>query len=281
MAPLKCGLVTPFGDARFAADLAYEAEQAGWDGLFIGEAIWHVDAWVALAAAAMRTERIRLGTMLSPLPALKPWKLAAESASLDNLSNGRVIVTLGTGAVWMGWQAFPEYATDIRTRAEQLDEGIDILSLLYRGKPFDYDGKHYQIRLTAVEPQHYPPPPIQQPRIPIWVVGVWPRMRSMRRALRCDGLIPAVMNPNGQFADVRPDDVSAMKAYIDANRTLATPFDIVVEGQVSGLEKSQMIEKLGAWRAAGATWWLESLWGLDRDQLAARVRGGPPQQAEG
>jgi alkanesulfonate monooxygenase SsuD/methylene tetrahydromethanopterin reductase-like flavin-dependent oxidoreductase (luciferase family) len=278
MAALKCGLVVPYGDARFVAELAYEAEQSGWNGLFIGEAIWHVDAWVALAAAAIRTERIRLGTMLSPMPVLKPWKLAAESASLDNLSNGRVILSLGMGAVWMGWQAFPEYATDIRTRAEQLDEGIEIISMLYRGKPFDYAGKHYQLRLTAVEQQHYPPPPVQRPRIPIWVVGVWPRMRSMRRVLNCDGLIPAVMNADRQFTDICPEDVGAMKAYIDANRTLTTPFDIVVEGQVSGLERAQMIEKLRMWHAAGATWWLESLWGIDRDQVVARVRNGPPPQ---
>jgi alkanesulfonate monooxygenase SsuD/methylene tetrahydromethanopterin reductase-like flavin-dependent oxidoreductase (luciferase family) len=277
MATLKFGLISPFGEARFAAELADEAERAGWDGFFLSEAIWHNDAWVALAAAAMRTERIRLGTMLSPIPVMQPWKLAAQSASLDNLSNGRVILSLGLGAVWMGWQAFPDYATDVRTRAELLDEGIDILTLLYRGKPFDYDGKHYHLRLTAVDEQHYPPPPVQQPRIPLWVVGVWPRMQSMRRVLKCDGLIPAVMNPDGQFADVQPTDLCAMKAYIDANRTLSSPFDIVVEGQTHGLGRAQMIEKLRAWSEAGATWWLESLWGTERDEIISRVRQGPPR----
>jgi hypothetical protein len=148
--------------------------------------------------------------------------------------------------------------------------------LLYRGKACDYDGKHYHLRLTAMDEQHYPPPPVQQPRIPLWVVGVWPRMKSMRRALRCDGLIPAVMNSDGQFTDLRPEDVSAMKAYINANRTLTTPFDIVVEGQIYGLEYTQMIEKLRAWSEAGATWWLESLWGIDRDEVIARARNGPP-----
>lgn len=275
---MKFGLVTPLGDARFAADLAHTAERAGWDGFFVGEAIWHTDAWVALTAAAMRTERIRLGTMLSPMPVMHPWKLAAASATLDNLSNGRVILSVGVGAVWMGWQAFPDYAPDIRTRAELLDEGIDIISLLHRGEPFDYDGKHYHLRLTAVDRQHYPSPPVQRPRIPIWVVGVWPRMRSMRRVLKCDGLIPAVMDPSSKFADVRPQDVAAMRAYVDANRTLATPFDIVAEGQISSMGQEQMRETLRAWSAAGATWWLESLWGVDQEQIDARVRRGPPQQ---
>jgi hypothetical protein len=103
-------------------------------------------------------------------------------------------------------------------------------------------------------------------------------MRSMRRVLKCDGLIPAVMDPSGKFADVRPQDVAAMRAYVDANRTLATPFDIVAEGQISSMGQEQMRETLRAWSAAGATWWLESLWGVDQEQIEARVRRGPPQQ---
>jgi alkanesulfonate monooxygenase SsuD/methylene tetrahydromethanopterin reductase-like flavin-dependent oxidoreductase (luciferase family) len=106
------------------------------------------------------------------MPLRRPWKVASESVALDHLSEGRLILGLGTGAVWMGWQAFPDYATDTRTRAELLHESIDILSLLYRGKAFDYDGKHYHLRLTAMDEQHYPPPPVQQPRIPLWVVEI-------------------------------------------------------------------------------------------------------------
>jgi alkanesulfonate monooxygenase SsuD/methylene tetrahydromethanopterin reductase-like flavin-dependent oxidoreductase (luciferase family) len=277
MATLSYGIVVPYGEARAVAELAHEAEVAGWDGLFVGEAIWHHDAWVALTAAAMRTERIRLGTMLSPMPVMQPWKLAAASASLDHLSGGRVILALGVGAIWMGWQAFPDFATDIQTRAELLDEGIDILSLLYRAQPFDYAGKHHHIKMTAVDAQHYPPPSLQQPRIPIWVVGVWPKGRSMRRALRCDGLIPAAMGADGRFSELRPEDVGAMSSYVDANRAATTPFDIVVEGQVSGLERAAQVEKLSAWRAAGATWWLETLWGVAPDEARARIRGGPPR----
>jgi hypothetical protein len=83
-----------------------------WDGFFVGEAVWSIDTWVTLAAATIRTARIRLGTMLTPLPLIQPWKLASESVTLDHLSQGRVILSLGMGAVWMGWQAFPDLATD-------------------------------------------------------------------------------------------------------------------------------------------------------------------------
>jgi len=141
---MKYGFVLPFGDARTAADLACAAEGAGWDGFFVWEPVWGIDAWVSLAAAAMRTERIRLGTMLTPLSRMRPWKLASETVTLDHLSNGRVILAVGLGAVDTGFKAFDE-VTDRKTRAELLDEGLELLTALWRGKPFNYAGKHYKV----------------------------------------------------------------------------------------------------------------------------------------
>src|SRR6266568_1082664 len=112
---MKYGFVLPAGDARTVANFAYEAEQAGWDGLFVSEPVWGIDAWVSLTAAAMRTERIRLGTDLTPLSRMRPWKLASETATLDQLSNGRVILAVGLGAVDTGFDAFGE-VTDRKTR---------------------------------------------------------------------------------------------------------------------------------------------------------------------
>ena len=87
---MQYGFVLPRGDARTAADFAQEAEQAGWDGFFVWEPVWGMDAWVCLTAAAMVTRRIRLGTMITPLSRMRPWKLASETVALDHLSNGRV-----------------------------------------------------------------------------------------------------------------------------------------------------------------------------------------------
>jgi alkanesulfonate monooxygenase SsuD/methylene tetrahydromethanopterin reductase-like flavin-dependent oxidoreductase (luciferase family) len=129
---VKSGVILLFGDGRVAADVAREAEAAGWDGFFVFEPVWGFDAWVLLTAAAMTTERIRPGTMLSPLSRMRPWKLASETVTLDQLSGGRVILSVGLGAVDNGFDAFGE-ATDRRTRAELLDEGLDILTGLWRG----------------------------------------------------------------------------------------------------------------------------------------------------
>jgi len=272
--------VLPSGDAAVAADLAAEAERAGWDGIFCWEGIWAMDAWVSLTAAAMRTSTIRLGTMLTPLPRRRPWDVASQAATLDNLSGGRVILSVGLGAIDTGFAAFGE-ETDRKVRAELLDEGLDILTGLWRGQPFSYDGKHYKIQETTFLP---PPPPVQQPRIPIWTVGAWPRMKSMRRVLRCDGIMPAVMDEQGKSRETTPDDIRAIKQYVEANRTQTSPFDIVMEGETPGDDPVKAAAIIGKWADAGATWWIESRWELPRDGdglkiVRERILQGPPQGA--
>ena len=277
MTALKYGLVLPYGTARIVAQLSQLAEEAGWDGCFLGDAIWCEDPMIALAAAAMTTHRIRLGTMVIPMPLRRPWKVASESVALDRLSDGRLILGLGAGAVWMGWQSFLDEVTDTKTRTEMLDESIDILTLLYQRKQFDYDGKHYHLKLTLMEEQHYPPKPVQQPRIPLWVAGIWPRKKSMQRVLKCDGVLAEKMSQEGKGEEITPTDIREMKAYVDANRTLTTPFDIVVGGKTAGLDRSQLQDKLLPWIEAGVTWWAEGLWGESEEQVTERIRRGPPQ----
>lgn len=275
---MKYGFVLPYGDARTAADFAFEAEQAGWDGFFVWEPVWGWEAWMLLTAAAMRTQRIKLGTMITPISRLRPWELASKTVTLDHLSNGRVILSVGLGAVDTGFVEFGE-VTDRKTRAELLDEGLDILTGLWRGQPFNYAGKHYHIKETKFYP---PPPPIQQPRIPIWVVGAWPKEKSMQRALRYDGLLPNVMNEQGQHQPATPEAISAIAAYAKTHRADATPFDIVVEGQTPGDDGDAARSIVRQWIDAGATWWIEALWGaldqpVDLDGILRRIKQGPPR----
>jgi hypothetical protein len=274
---MNYGFVLPMGDARTAANLAQRAEQAGWDGFFVWEPVWGVDAWVCLTAAAMLTRHIRLGTMLTPLSRMRPWKLASESAALDNLSGGRVILSVGLGATDTGFAAFGE-ETDRKRRAELLDEGLDILTGLWKGQPFAYQGKHYTIQPTDFMP---PAPPVQRPRIPIWVVGVWPREKSMQRVVKYDGLLPSLIGADGKAGQAGPVEIRAMKAYIDEHRQLTTPFDIVVEGETSGTDRARALEIIQPWAEAGATWWIEALWSANGQEdglnkVIARLEQGPP-----
>ncbi len=236
---MNYGVALPYTSARVIANLCQAAEEAGWDGCFTGDAIWCEDPMIGLAAAAMITNRIRLGTLVTPVPLRQPWRLASESVALDHLCNGRLILGLATGATWMGWYAFPDEVTDPRQRAEMLDETIDILTLLYARRPFDYDGRQYQVKLTQLPEQYYPPKPQQQPRIPLWCVGVWPQEKSMRRALKGDGIIVEKPPLQGQEQPVTPADIAAIRAFVRDNRSAATPFDIVVIGKSYSLDPGQ------------------------------------------
>lgn len=274
---MRFGFVLPYGDARTVADLAREAEAVGWDGFFVWEPVWGIDAWVCLTAAAMTTERIALGTMLTPISRMRPWKLASETATLDNLSGGRVILSVGLGAPEVGYAAFGE-ETDRRIRAELMDEGLEILTGLWRGQPFAFAGKHYRVepfdRIVAQ-------PPVRQPRIPIWMVGAKGSATSMARVAKYDGLLPNVVDPGGPTRRPTPGELKEMVADVMRRRTLATPFDVVVEGETPGDDPAKAAEILQPWRDAGATWWLEAMWsaegpqGLDR--VTARLRQGPPR----
>lgn len=266
---MRYGVVLPKGDARTAAETAALAERAGWDAFFVWEPVWGVDAWVCLTAAAMRTDRIRLGTMLTPLSRMRPWKLASETATLDNLSGGRVILSVGLGATDTGFAEFGE-VTERRTRAELLDEGLDILTGLWAGQPFSHTGKHYTVRPTTFMP---PAPPVQQPRIPIWVVGAWGHTRSMARALRYDGLLPHVDQR------VSPHLVAQMRAHADAVRGPgAGPYDIVIEDVTPAGDPRAAAAKVQPYADAGATWWIESPWDFadDHAKVLQRVGAGPP-----
>ena len=256
--------------------MAKKAEAAGWDGFFVLDPVWGTDVWVSLTAAAMKTKRIRLGPVLTPVSRTRPWRLASQTATLDNLSNGRVILTVGLGDV-DEFEPFGEL-TDRKIRAELLDEGLDIITGLWHGQPFSYDGKHYKINETSYSP---PPPLVQQPRIPIWVVGAWPSKKSMQRALRFDGLLPQALKPIGdsppsaQKANI--NDLRAMQAYIAEHRTDSTPFDIAIEGDTPGDNRQEAAMIVKPWAEAGATWWLEAPWDSNtQDDVRKRIQQGPP-----
>ena len=154
-----------------------------------------------------------------------------------------------------------------------------MLTGLWRGQPFSYDGRHYHVTPTEFAPA---PPPIQQPRIPIWVVGAWPFESSMRRALRYDGLIPTVRGDSGGMRQPGPAELREIVANIAERRAETTPFDIIVEGTTSTSDPVRAAAKVLPWREAGATWFLEARWGGEEgpdaiDQLRRRIAAGPPR----
>ena len=284
---MRFGFVVPYADAREFADLAALGETSGWDAVFTWEALWGVDAWVALAAAAMTTERVRLGTLLTPVPRVRPWDLATRVRTLDTLSNGRVVLGAGLGALHEGWTAF-EPDEGRRVRAEKLDECLAIYDGLMRGQPFSYPGTHYSVAPTEFM---LPDPPVQRPRPPVWVVGAQvvgrSRQPSLERAARWDGLLPQVIDKSGD-GSTSLDKVERFATLVGEVRALREAaglpwqgYDVVLEADSTGQFVKRQPAEPTVWEQAGATWWIESWWTLERDEKGAaelrrRIAAGPP-----
>jgi Luciferase-like monooxygenase len=285
---VRFGFVVPHADARDFAEIAALGEQHGWDGIFTWEAVWGVHAWATLAAAAMVTERIRLGTLLTPAARWKPWDLASAVGTVDRLSGGRVVLSAGLGAVHDGWTAF-EADEGRRVRAEKLDECLAIYAGLMGGQPFRYDGKHYCARPTDFL---LPDLPVQRPHPPVWMVGAYvagqDRQPSLDRAARWEGLLPQVIDGEDRRGVRDPGELATLLDLVRQRRHALglgdASYDVVIEGDSTGEFIQLSPADPAAWAAAGATWWIESWWTIPVGpqglaEVRRRVQGGPPATA--
>ena len=277
---MQFGLVVTTGDPRTVARLAAEAEAAGWDGVFYFDAIAIgslelYDPWVVLAAIAQQTERVRIGAIITPPARRRPWKLAREAMTLDRLSGGRLVLPVGLGVLDDAGFGLVGEPIDIRVRAELLDESLEIITGLWSGRPFAFSGRHYRFAEMT-----FLPTPVQQPRIPIWVVGAWPRERSMRRAARWDGIIPQAHDDAGGQLDLTPEHVREIAAYAARERPESArnrPFEIIAQGTSSATDRAAAIATVQPWANAGATWWIEADWqDATVESIRRRIQAGPP-----
>ena len=161
-------------DAGPVPEVARAAEEAGFEGISFTEhpipgARWldagghqTLDPFIALAASAGATNRIRLLTCLAVAPYRNPFLLAKTAASLDIVSGGRFILGLGTG---YHKTEFFALGVDFDERNALFDEALEVLPLHWRGEPFSYEGRHFNARDVIARPR-----PIQDP-IPIWIGG--------------------------------------------------------------------------------------------------------------
>jgi len=265
-----------FADARALAQLAREAEEASWDGFFLWDHIggWPdptADPWVALAAMAMTTSRIKLGPLVTPLPRRRPWKVARETTTLDHLSSGRLILGVGIGDDASGreYSAYGENG-DNRLHGEMLDEALDVLTGLWSGEAFSYHGAHY-----TIDNVQYLPPPVQRPRIPIWVAARWPHKRPLRRAAHWDGACPIRADEH----PMTPEQVRDLLAIVHETRLKTEPFDVILAGYTGDLSADVAAARLGPLAEAGVTWWQEgALPSNTLDDLRAQIQHGPPPQ---
>jgi len=274
-----------FASPTTFAEVARRVEAAGWDALLVWDHVvgeradrWEIaDPWVLLTAAALATSRIRLGTAITPVARRHPAKLAREVTTLDRLTGGRMILGVGLGEPVADEYGALGDTTDRRVLARRLDEGLEALDRLWSGDPVTYHGEH--VRIDDVT---FRPTPVQRPRVPIWVGGMWPRKPPMRRAARWDGAIPATAG----MAEAAPPSIEETEELVRFLRTQrraygreAEPFDIVLGGATPANPPAAR-DVIGPLADRGVTWWDERQpWGPDMGRLEPvlrRVDQGPP-----
>jgi alkanesulfonate monooxygenase SsuD/methylene tetrahydromethanopterin reductase-like flavin-dependent oxidoreductase (luciferase family) len=250
----------PFGSARAIAEISRAAERAGWDGVFVWDHVVRreadldvVDPWVALSAAALATQQVQLGPLVTPLPRRRPWNVAKAAVSIDVLSGGRFILGVGLGTT-----RGPEFAAfgeevDARRRGDMLDEGIALIREAWSGRPVRFAGQHYR-----VDNVRFLPTPARPGGIPVWGATQSLTGRPVRRAAALDGIVPI---------DLAPADLPGLLSHVTQVRGQLSDFDVVTVSDD---------DDAASWQAAGATWWLRELsW---PDSLAAGlaiVNDGP------
>jgi alkanesulfonate monooxygenase SsuD/methylene tetrahydromethanopterin reductase-like flavin-dependent oxidoreductase (luciferase family) len=265
---MRSGLWLPLfeelADPRAVARLAAEAEERGWHGVFVWDQLrWRepirrvADPWITLAAIATATEQVMLGPMVTPLARRRPTKVARETASLDVLSGGRLILGVGLG----GDRFAAEFSKtgeelDDRVRGEMLDEALAILVTAWSGEPVTHRGRHY-----LVDDVQFLPRPARRPRIPVWTAAFPGHVKPLRRAARYDGFFPVGLENADQFAQA----VAAVRGLRGDD---TAPYDIAVELSPGS--------DVAPYAEAGATWWMTALDpGVSVDEVRGVIREGP------
>jgi len=264
----------PHAEPGALVELAVAAERAGWDAFFLWDhmvidraGIEIVDPWVALGAIAARTERIRLGTCVTPVARRRPQKLARETVTLDRLSDGRLIFGIGLGHPPEEFTTFGE-AADLPAVAARADEAMEVIAGLWSGEPYSHAGPHF-----GVEEVRFLPAPRQRPRPPVWVACMLPFRRGLARAARWDGVVPLQLGAGDDLEFLTPDDIAGIAHDIRDRRGSLDGFDIVVN---PGPPPHGTVDEFAA---AGATWWMDSMGDFPGwyDELRGVVEAGPPR----
>lgn len=274
---MRFGFVATHGPVADMVALAHEADEHGWDGFFTWDALsiagtdgW--DPWALLAAAAVRTSRVRLGAMVFAPARHEPATLARQVQTVDHLSGGRVVLPVGLGVDDDVAYSGLGRVVSVRERAERLDDALEILDAAAAGGAVSVHG-----RRGVVDGVTFAPGTVQRPRVPIWVVGAWPSRRSLARAARWDGLVVQRLRSEAPAdADVVRGSLEVIGELREAEGRTG-PYDVVVSEALPE-DPAAAADRAAELAECGVTWWVHADWseGTAMAEHLARVRLGPP-----
>lgn len=263
-------------DVNEVVNAAVLAEEAGWDGVFLSDSLWEgwSHPWTLHAAIAARTERIRLGTWITPIPRQQPWQLAYELATLDQLSDGRVICGGGLGLR----EEYETYTGGYAPKelGQMYDEALDIIQGLWSEESFSYEGRHYTINEAE-----FPMRPVQEPRVPFVLACWWPNKKPFHRAAKWDGIAPSWPQyigggPGPQGEQAEGTLVSQLRDLMEYYHDITDePGELILDRHPPGADE----EYLETCEELGVTWFLTTH--RNEGQLAVideeQIQEGPPE----
>ena len=268
-------------------ETAQRVEALGYDALFVFDhPLIHVDNWIALAGIAPQTERIRLGSAVNCAWYRHPAYLARLATDLDNLSQGRLILGIGSG--WMAdeYRALGMEFPSIPERQAGLEEALQIVTGAWGEEPFAFQGRHFRTEGLRLSPR-----PVQQPRPPILIGGSGERV-TLRQVARfgdaCNvredapgdggpaGIPAGSMDLPARAAGVRRKLDALDRHCADLGRppeeVLRTHFTLYLVLAPTEAEAARKVAAIDASRSTSP--------GTRRDGKRAMIHGTPEQVAE-
>lgn len=247
-------------------ELAQAAERARWDGIFLWDHLTYqepvreiLEPFVCLSAIAASTSRLLLGPLVTPITRRSLAVVARQSATLDLLSRGRLVLGIGLGDdPELGERArFGEFA-DAKARGRALTEGVEVLRQLMSGSEVTHDGEFYKVDTTS-----FLPAARDHGDVPFWLAARWPHRAPLERAAKYDGVVVI------QLTD--PADVATLRARLSSHGADLSSYDVVLD-PTGSKERDHT-----AWSDAGVTWLLhrEGPFEMRYDEVLDRVSSGP------
>lgn len=234
-----------------------------------------VDATTMLGALAGRTDRVKLGALVTPLARRRPWKVAKEFATLMELSAGRAVLGVGLGDPPEEFSDFGE-PDDLIIRATKLDEGLEVVSALLTGEEVEHDGEHFQVKSRFLPGTV----PLQNETLPIWVASRWPSTARgpLIRASRWGGIFPV----SRHFSRTTPLDLGDFRSLITNLQMVGgkdTEPELIHAGATGPANTEEDRELVRDFGAIGVDWWLDFFVPGETPLSAVRERieAGPPR----
>jgi alkanesulfonate monooxygenase SsuD/methylene tetrahydromethanopterin reductase-like flavin-dependent oxidoreductase (luciferase family) len=267
---MRHGLFVPAFDELANPDrlvtIAGAAERARWDGIFLWDHLTYpapvrelLDPYVCLAAIAASTTHLALGPMVTPITRRSLAVVARQAATLDRLSNGRLVLGIGLGDdPHLGERSRAVEYPDARARGRALTEASGVLRVLLDGDEVTHAGEYYDVPSTT-----FLPAARDDGHVPFWLAARWPHRAPLERAARYDGVVIISLTD--------PADVATLRDRLTAYGADLSSFEVVLDPAGSP-ERDH-----SAWADAGVTWLLhrEGPFDLRYDEVLERVSSGP------